>query len=150
MPPPDRAINTQRSLQLTKLEVKFLIVPWKRALIMTWQGQFICSTLQNGNDAHPLLPNQLCSSTRRVIGTWWDRHSSEVQPWSWANGVVEDSKSNNFCSSPFMPQRKQNKCVDMHGHMFVWESVHVSVCAIKLFVGGRVVFASLIFLLAEI
>lgn len=131
-----RAINTQRPLQLTKLEVKFLIVPLKRALIMTWQGQFACSTLQNGNDVHPLLPNQLRSSTRRVIGTWSGRHSSEVQPWSPTNGIVEDSKINNFSSLSFMPQRKQNKHVEKHGRASVCESVHVSVGAIKLFVLG--------------
>lgn len=48
---PDHAINTEHSLQFAKLEVKFLIVPLKRALIMTWQGQFACSIPQNLNEA---------------------------------------------------------------------------------------------------
>lgn len=98
----------------------------------------------------PLLPNQLRSSTRRVIGTWSDRHSSEVQLWSPTNGIVEDSKINNFSSLSFMPQKKQNKHVEKHGHTSMCESVHVSVCAIKLFVWGFFVFASLIFLLVEL
>lgn len=48
---PDHAINTERSFQFAKLEVKCLIVPLKRALIMTWQGQFACSIPQNLNEA---------------------------------------------------------------------------------------------------
>lgn len=51
MPPLDRAINTEHSLQFAKLEVKFVIVPLKRALIMTWQGQFACSIPQHANEA---------------------------------------------------------------------------------------------------
>ena len=47
---------TTQSTQSTRsgsqeLEVKFLIVPLKRALIMTWQGQFACSIPQNLNEA---------------------------------------------------------------------------------------------------
>lgn len=48
---PDRAISAERSLQFAKLEVKFLIVPLKRALVMTRQGQFACSVPQNLNEA---------------------------------------------------------------------------------------------------
>lgn len=48
--------TTMQSTQSTcfsfqKLEVNFLIVPLKRALITTRQGQFACSNRQNLNEA---------------------------------------------------------------------------------------------------
>lgn len=135
MPPPNHAINTQRPLQLTKLEVKFLIVPLKRALIMTWQGQFACSTLQNGNDVHPSSPINYA----RQPDEWLVRGQTDT-PLRLSRGhrlmaLWKTAKSTTLAAC-ISCLRENNKHVEKHGHTSMWESVHVSVCGIKLFIWG--------------
>lgn len=95
---PDHAINTEHSLQFAKLEVKFLIVPLKRALIMTWQGQFACSVPRNLNEAPINYAHQqgnwlVCGQTCTP---------AEVQPWFPGRLATSNHHHMTLAAAPFV------------------------------------------------